>query len=372
MNTSDSTYFSQRIDALIELMRGEGLDLALLFDRDNIRYFTGFRLNRAVSSMLAISPTEGATYIVAKLDLNRAKRDCWIERIIPFPEDTPNYLDALQTLFRPAIGSIGVEKDTVNLAQAEYLRKLAGDDCELVDVRPFTSKLRVVKSPQEIEKLRLAADIASHAMQRVQGEIRAGKHEVDLSSWAEYLMMQDGAEGSSFEPFFMCGENAWLPQRISSQKILKEGEMALLDMGAIYDGYCSDTTRTFAVGELSGTQREIFHIAQRAQQAAIDLIRPGVAACDVDAAARTVIEGAGYGEFFPHLTGHGVGLSSHEAPIVDRGVDMVLEPGMVLTVEPGVYVPGVGAARVEDMVVVTDSGCELLTTAPRGLTREKE
>lgn len=372
MNTSDSNYLSQRVDTLIGLMREEGLDLALLFDRDNIRYFTGFRINRTVSSMLAVSPTEGITYIVAKLDLNRAKRDCWIEQIIPFPEDTPNYLDALHSLITSKIRSIGTEEDTITLAQANYLKKIAGDNRELVDVRPLTARLRMVKSPQEIENLRRAADIASHAMEQVQNAIRPGMREAEISTWAEYLMAQGGAEGSSFEPFLMSGENAWLPQRISSQKQLAAGELALLDMGAIYDGYCSDTTRTFALGEISARQREIFHIAREAQQAAIDSVRPGVVASNVDAAARTIIEDAGYGEFFPHLTGHGVGLSSHEAPIIDRGINMILEPGMVLTVEPGVYVPGVGAARVEDMVVVTDSGCELLTSAPRGLTREKE
>ena len=372
MNTSDSIHLSQRVDALIELMQGEGLDLVLLFDRDNIRYFTGFRLNRVVSSMLAISPTEGVTYIVAKLDLNRAKRDCWIEQIIPFPEDTPNYLDVLHSLISPAIRSIGTEKDTITLAQADYLKNVAGDNRELVDVRPLTAKLRVIKSSREIENLRQAADIASRAMEQVQGAVRSGMREAELSTWAEYLMAKGGAEGSSFEPFFMSGENAWLPQRISSQKMLRDGELALLDMGAIYDGYCSDTTRTFGLGKLSPQQIEIFHVAREAQQAAIDSVRPGMIASDVDAAARTVIEDAGYGEFFPHLTGHGVGLSSHEAPIIDRGVEMVLQPGMVVTMEPGIYVPGVGAARVEDMVVVTDSGCELLTSAPRGLTQEKE
>lgn len=372
MNTSDFAYLSQRIDAFMALMREEGLDLALLFARDNIRYFTGFRTNRVVSSILAVSATEGATYIVAKLDLTRARRDCWIDRIIPFPEDTPNYLDALRELLSKSTRSVGVEKDTLSLAQAEYLDKLTGNSCKLVDVRALTAKLRALKSPQEIENLRRAADIASHAMEQVQEAVRPGRREAELSSWAMYLMEQDGAEGPSFEPFFMSGENAWLPQRISSQKRLKEGELALLDMGAIYDGYCSDTTRTFAVGEVSAKQKEIFHLAREAQSAAISFIRPGVAACDVDAVARTIIEDAGYGEFFPHLTGHGVGLSIHETPIIDRGVDMLLKAGMVVTVEPGIYVPGVGAARVEDMVVVTDSGCELLTSAPRGLTQQKE
>jgi Xaa-Pro aminopeptidase len=294
-----------------------------------------------------------------------------MEQIIPFPEDTPNYLDVLRPLVASSTRHIGVEKDIFSLAQAEYVSGFPQNHCEFVDVRPLTSKLRTIKSGDEIGVLKKAADIASEAMEKVQEAIRPGVSEAELSTWAEYLMTKAGAEGSSFEPFFMSGENAWLPQRVSSQKMLREGEMALFDMGAIYDGYCSDTTRTFAVGKVTPRQRELFQVAREAQQAAIEAVRPGELASKVDAAARTVIERAGYGEFFPHLTGHGVGLSIHEAPIIDEGEGMVLQSGMVVTVEPGIYLPGVGAARIEDMVVVTDSGCEVLTSAPRGLTREE-
>jgi Xaa-Pro aminopeptidase len=364
--------YASRVDALVERMRENGLDLVLLFDRDNIRYFTGFRLNRVVTSILAVSPDEGPTYIVAKLDLNRAKRGGWIDRVIPFPEDAPNYLDALCPLFGGSGGRIGIEKDSLSLAQAEYLRGLSGEKSEFVDVRAITSELRAIKSDAEIACLRRAAEIASCVMERVQEAVRPGVREIELSSWTEYLMGQEGAEGASFEPFFMSGENAWLPQRVSSQKVLAEGELALLDMGAIYDGYCSDITRTFAIGDISPEQERIFRVARQAQRAAIEAVRPGVRACDVDAAARSVIEDAGFGDCFPHLTGHGIGVSTHEAPIVDRGSDTILQPGMVLTVEPGIYLPGVGAARVEDMIVVTPSGCEVLTSAPRELTGKKE
>jgi Xaa-Pro aminopeptidase len=294
-----------------------------------------------------------------------------MEHIIAFPEDTPNYLDALQDLVTPSTTYVGIEKDAVSLEQAEYIRRLSNDNCQFVDVRELTSKLRTVKSEHEIAVLKKAADIASRAMEKIQEAVRPGVSEAELSGWAEYLMNEACAEGSSFEPFFMSGENAWLPQRVSSQKTLREGEMALFDMGAIYEGYCSDTTRTFAVGKVTPKQRELFQVAREAQQAAIEAVRPGELASKVDAAARTVIERAGYGDFFPHLTGHGVGLSIHEAPIIDEGEGMVLQKGMVVTVEPGIYLPGVGGARIEDMVVVTDSGCEVLTSAPRGLTREE-
>jgi Xaa-Pro aminopeptidase len=253
------------------------------------------------------------------------------------------------------------------LIQAEQISRLAGDSVRFCDVRDFMVRLRLVKSEAELDRIREAAAIADRVMEEIAGEVQPGVQEQEFVGMVEYLLRREGAEGPSFEPFFMSGENAWLPQRVASRKSLREGELALLDMGAVYRGYCSDITRTFAVGEVSEEQRRIFRVAREAQAAAIEAIRPGVMASAVDRAAREVIEAAGLGSYFPHLTGHGVGVSIHEPPILDRGVDMLLEPGMVLTVEPGIYLPGVGAARVEDMVVVTGTGCELLTSAQRDL-----
>jgi len=358
-----------RIEGLVRRMDEHGLDLALLFDRDNIRYFTGFRLNRVVTSILAIPRTGDPTYIVAQLDLERAKRDCWMERIIPFPEDTPNYLAALVPLFEGPIRRIAVETDTVTVLQADYVKGLAGGKLELVDVRPLTTELRLIKTEEEIACLREAAAIADRAMGQLLKEVCPGVSEAELAARAEYLMRLEGAEGASFEAFLMSGENAWLPQRIASDRPLATGELAVLDMGAVFEGYSSDLTRTFAVGQVSAEQKRIFDVAAQAQRAAVDAVRPGVRACDVHAAACEIIEAQGLGAYFPHLTGHGVGVSTHEPPMLDHGVEMVLQPGMVTTLEPGVYVPGIGAARVEDMVLVTDSGCDVLTLTPRDLVR---
>ena len=367
MACSNSIAFPRRIAALQEGMERAGIDLVLLFDRANVRYFTGFRLNRVINSILAVPRDREPVYVVAQLDLERAKRDCWIERIVPFPEDTPNYLSALAPLLTGHVRKLGTERDVITLAQADYIRELAGSGCELVDIRPLTTRLRAVKSPEEIELIRRAAEIADRAMEEVIDNLRPGVSEAELSALAECRMLREGAEGVSFEPFLMSGENGWLPQRISSRKPLRTGELALLDMGAVYDGYCSDLTRTFAVGKVDAEKRRIFRVAYAAQQAAIAAIRPGIRACDVDAVARKMIAAEGLGEYFPHLTGHGVGLSTHEPPILDRNVEMVLEPGMVVTVEPGIYLPGVGAARVEDMVLVTPTGHELLTATSREL-----
>ncbi len=358
------------MNALAEQMVEQDLDFALLFDRDNVRYFTGFRLNRVVSSILAVSPGGALTYIVAQLDLARAKRDCWIERVIPFVEDTSNYLSALRPLFKDSLRRVGVETDTLTACQAEHLRKMGGSDLEFVDIRSITTKLRLIKSEEEITCIRRAAHIADRVMEQILREVKPGVTEAELVGKVEYLMRLEGAEGSSFEPFVMSGENAWLPQRVASDKPLKKGELVLLDMGAVYEGYCSDLTRTFSVGPVSDEQQRLFRVAWKAQQAAIGAVRPGIPASEVDAVARGIIEAEGLGDFFPHLTGHGVGVSTHEPPILDRGVDMLLQPGMVTSVEPGVYVPSVGAARVEDMVLVTESGCEVLTAAPRDLVKK--
>ena len=155
-----------KLRELAEGMREADLDLVLLFDRDNVRYFTGFRLNRAASSILAVERDGKPTYIVAQLDFERAKRECWIEEVIPFPEDTPNYLTVLAPLFQRGLGRIGVEKRCLTLQQAEYVRELAGDRVELVDVEGLVAELRVVKGEQEISSIQRAAEIASRVMER--------------------------------------------------------------------------------------------------------------------------------------------------------------------------------------------------------------
>ena len=357
--------YQERVAALAERLGEREIDLAILFDQANIRYFSGFRLNRATSSILIVDRDGELAFIVALLDHERARRDCWIENILHFPEDTPDYLSILRRPLRRRPRRIGIEPGAITQYQAEYLKGLY-EGTELLSVEEDLAELRAVKSQEELTALRQAAAIADKAMQEALKKARAGNvTEAEVSAYAEYMMKLEGAEGPSFEPFLMSGENAWLPQRISSDKRLKEGELCLFDMGAVYQGYCSDLTRTFSLGGLDKEQRRIFEIAYRAQQAAIEAIRPGKRAGEIERAAREVIERAGFKN--PHLTGHGLGLSIHERPIIDRGVDTILKPGMVVTIEPGIYLPGVGAARVEDMVLITETGYEILTRTEREL-----
>jgi len=360
--------YQQRVAALSRQLGKKEIDLAVLFDPANVRYITGFRLNRATSSILIINSNGSLTFVIARLDYERAKRDCWIEdeNILFFPEDTKNYLKVLHQPLRKA-ETVGIEEKSITHYQLSYLRQICRDTLKLASIENDLSDLRAIKSQEEIEAIRRAAAIADEAMTKVFNMVKKGMTEAEVSSYAEYVMRTEGAEGASFEPFLMSGENAWLPQRLSSQKKLKKGELMILDLGAIYEGYCSDLTRTFGLGDLTRAQEKIFKVALKAQQAAIAAIKPGMIAAKIDAVAREIIQREGYGEYFPHLTGHGVGLCIHELPIIDKGVETPLTSGMVTTIEPGIYLAGVGAARTEDMVLVTDTGYELLTKAEREL-----
>lgn len=362
---------AQRVGRLQELMDRLDLDACLLFGRSTVRYFTGVRTNTATFSILFLHRSGHLAYVVPVLDYQVVKRECWLAEegaILPFPEDTPNYLEVLRQFLGDADRAtrIGLDRQATTVAQLDMLKGLC-PRLEVVGLDAQLLRLRAVKSPAEVGLIRQAAWLADMAMQEAWELVRPGITEGEIVRRALSVMLAQGAEGPSFEPFAMSGPNSWLPRRYATSRAIGPGELIIFDLGVRFQGYCADLTRTFWAGSLPGPARELFELAEAAQKAALEAVKPGVVAGQVDEAARRLIREAGYGEFFPHLTGHGVGLDIHEEPIVDRGAEGPLEPGMVLTVEPGVYVPGVGGARIEDMVLVTETGWELLTHTPRVL-----
>jgi len=346
--------FNKRIPYFCEWLNQAKIDVAILFDRANVRYFSAFRMNRATNNILIIKPTGDTVFVVPLLDYQRALKKCSLDQIIHFSEDVSDYLAVIkEPLVGIKVSRAGVELSTISYSQMRYLRQLFDDEVEFVDVTEILGKMRTVKCANEIAAIRKAAQIADKAMEEVIKKAGEGDTEFEMTAYAKYIMGKEGAEGESFEPFMMSGENAWLPQRISSSRKLVKGELILLDIGAVFEGYCSDLTRTFSLGSLSNKAREIFQVAYEAQQR--------------DRVARNFITQAGFGKYFPHLTGHGLGLEDHEAPLLDKGSKIELVPGMVLTVEPGIYVPEIGAARVEDMILITENGHEILTKVKREL-----
>ena len=232
----------------------------------------------------------------------------------------------------------------------------------------LVSRLRQVKSPEEIDQIRAAQALAEGVLADVLDTIAEGIPEREVAARMEYMFRQRGASGASFPTIALFGARSSLPHGEPGGTRLGPGDIVLLDFGCRLDGYCSDLTRTFAFGTIPGTWfEEIYELTLTAQAIALDTIRPGMKGREVDGVARRLIAEAGYGAHFGHGLGHGVGIEIHEGPRLHAESDAVLEPGMVVTVEPGIYLPGRGGVRIEDMVVVTGDGCRNLTTAPKEL-----
>jgi len=261
---------------------------------------------------------------------------------------------------------IAVEPGTLTLAQSMTFEAAFG--APIVPVKGLGLDARQVKSPGEREKLRASTALAEAALSAVLPLLQAGITEAEFAAQLEFEFKKRGALGPSFPPIALFGSRSSLPHGVPGNKALERGDIVLIDLGCIRESYCSDLTRTFVFGNIPGTWFEdIYHVTLTAQLAALDAIRPGVPCREVDAVARGIISDAGYGSYFGHGLGHGVGLEIHEAPRLNQHSEAVLESGMAVTVEPGIYLPGQGGVRIEDLVLVTDSGCEILTRLPKEL-----
>lgn len=261
---------------------------------------------------------------------------------------------------------VGYEARHLSCSDLERLR--AATSAEWVATEGLVEQARLVKRPEEIKLIRQAAALADRGLAWLLPHIRPGVRERDLALELEFWLRREGAEAAAFDFIVASGTRGALPHGVASEKTIEEGELVTLDFGAVVGGYHSDMTRTVAVGAVDAEMRRVFDVVLQALEAALQAARPGMAARDLDAAARRVIEDAGYGPQFVHSLGHGVGLEIHEAPFLNSRSQDVLKPGMVITLEPGVYLPGKGGVRIEELAVVREEGIELLSQSPRGWT----
>lgn len=238
---------------------------------------------------------------------------------------------------------------------------------ELVGIKQIIETIRIKKTEEEIAILKEAASIADKAFDHILDVIKPGVREIDVANELEFYMRKLGATSSSFDIIVASGDRSALPHGVASEKKIKNGELVTLDFGALYQGYCSDITRTVAVGDISDELRNIYDIVLEAQKLGVAGLKPGMTGKEADALTRDYITEKGYGDYFGHSTGHGIGLEVHEGPSLSMRSSIVLEPGMVVTVEPGIYIPEVGGCRIEDDVVLTETGKDVLTTAPKSL-----
>jgi Xaa-Pro aminopeptidase len=315
----------------------------------NVRYLTGLASS---NSAVLVEPDGSATLFA---DFRYAKRGREVEGV-EFVEVPRNLLAAIGE--RLAGRRVGFEE--AHLPYAGY-RALTEAGVELVPTSGFVESLRAVKDDAEIEIMRRAGALSDEIFEALSQERFSGRTERELVWWVERSFRDAGAEGVSFPTVVAAGETATSPHAEPGDRAIGEGVLVVVDAGCVVDGYCSDCTRTFAVGEISERLREIYALCLEAQLAGLAAVAPGARGRDVDAAARDLIAAAGLGEAFGHGLGHGVGIQIHEGPTLRPESEDVLEPANVVSVEPGIYLPGVGGVRIEDLVLVTEDGAERLT-----------
>jgi Xaa-Pro aminopeptidase len=352
-----------RTDRLRAHLADAGCDALLVTSLANIRYLTGFT---GSAGLLLVRPggllfvSDGRYREQAREQLLRAGVDAEIA-IAPTLD---GQREAVVTA-AGGCGRIGLEATSVTwAAQRRYAREWF-PDVELVPTEGVVEALRVVKDEGEVARIEAAAHIADEALARVRARLAERPTEREFGLELDTAMRRLGADDVSFDTIVASGPNGAKPHHRPSDRHVEEGDLVVLDFGALVDGYHSDMTRTLAVGELDATQRRMFDVVIESQAAGVAAVRPGVAAADVDRTCRAVIGEAGWGDAFVHGTGHGVGLDIHEEPRVSSVSAATLVAGHVVTVEPGVYLPEHGGVRIEDTLVVTPDGARPLTLASK-------
>ncbi|SFD53267.1 Xaa-Pro aminopeptidase [Lentibacillus persicus] len=339
----------------------ENLDAILINSPINRRYITGF----TGTAGAAVVTQNDARFITDFRYIEQASEQAVDFTIVEHKQPIHNEIS--EQLKQMSVKRIGFEKDHVTFSTYEKYNETL--ETELVPVSGLVEDLRLVKSDEELEHLKRAAKIADDAFDHIQNYIKPGVKEIDISNELEFFMRRQGAASSSFDIIVASGYRAALPHGVASEKEIQNGELVTMDYGALLDGYCSDTTRTVAVGEISDRLKTIYDTVLEAQLRGVANIKPGMTGKEADALTRDYIDSKGFGDYFGHSTGHGLGMEVHEGPALSFKSDKKLEPGMVVTVEPGIYIPDVGGCRIEDDIVITETGNDRLTRAPKELVR---
>lgn len=350
-----------RLRRLRDEIASRDLDAFLVTDRVNVRYLSGFTGSYAV---LVVS-TDAAYLLTDSRYVEQAAGEtygCTVEQIdlgfVPGVADLIGRMD---------VAALGFEGSSITFAEWQDLNE-AVDGIELVPIENLVACFRQIKDDGETAVIRRAASLADQAFTHVSGIIRPGSTEREVALEIDYFMKSHGAEEAAFETLVAEGARSALPHAKPTDRVIREGEFVIMDFGARVDGYHSDITRTLLFGAADDRRLEVYEIVLEAQQKAIAAIRPGLQGWQIDTVAREYIGERGYGGFFGHGLGHGLGLEVHDGRILTSKSEVVLAPGMVVTVEPGIYIPGWGGVRIEDDVLVTESGVEVLTHSSRALS----
>ncbi|CAM3445062.1 aminopeptidase P family protein [Brevibacillus invocatus] len=359
--------FTARIQKLHTFLLEQELDAVLITSPKHVYYLTGFFTDPHERFLGLVIPAQGEpSLIVPALDREAAVAASIVQSIYTHT-DIQNPYEVLKQTLPADTKALGLEKSHMTLERFEAMSEVVAAS-RFVDVEQPLREMRLIKSEDEIARMKHAIQLVEDALREGLKKVKPGVTEMEILAELEFQMKRLGAEGPSFSTMVLAGEKSALPHGKPGNRAVQEGELLLFDLGVEVNGYVSDITRTFAVGEINDQLREIYETVWAANEAAIAEIRPGVTFAHLDKTARGVIEAKGYGEYFMHRLGHGLGMDVHEYPSVHSENQEVLRAGMVFTIEPGIYVPGVGGVRIEDNVLVTETGVEVLTQFPKQLT----
>ena len=352
---------STRAERLIAALDGAGIDLLFVTNLVNVRYLTGF----TGSNGAALIGPNTRVFLTDFRYTEQAEQEVYpeFERITV----TQSLVTEAVEYLPEGAARVGYESETMTVDAYERTRELFPERAELVAAKDLVERMRRVKDEQEIELIAAAQKIADEAFEALLAGGLEGRSERDLALTLEHDMRLRGAEGPSFDSIIAGGGHGALPHATPRDVKIERGQLVVIDWGAKYNGYCSDCTRTVAIGEPGPEAREAYELVLGAQQVGLDEVRAGGNGKEIDKAVRDIIYGAGHEGHYGHGLGHGVGLDIHEAPTLSFRSDDTLQAGNVVTVEPGVYLPGKFGIRIEDLVVVGDDGIRILTSIPKGL-----
>ena len=359
------------LQRLAKLKKFEDVDVIALVPGTNMTYFTGLHFHLSERPVIALyrPSDESLSFIIPDFEVSKLRTDTDIEaRVFPWADK-----DGYETAFKQAaealnLGNATLGVDGMIMRVFEMLAfQGAASSGKIKNLGQELLTIRIHKTPEEIEAMRQAIKLSEKALDKLLAWVEPGMTERAIAMRLSEELTKAGSQGNAFGPIVLTGPKSALPHGNPDDRVLGADEYLLIDFGGRYHDYPADITRTFCLGEPTDEMQKIYDIVLRSNEAARAISKPGVTVGEIDKAARDVITEAGYGAYFIHRTGHGLGLDGHELPQIREGDDQQLEPGMVFTIEPGIYLPALGGVRIEDNVVVTEDGIDILTSYPREL-----
>ncbi|TCP30851.1 Xaa-Pro dipeptidase [Scopulibacillus darangshiensis] len=361
--------YQSRLTALQIDLSNQHIDIAMITSPANVFYYTGFNSDPHERFMALVLDNRKQEFVlfVPALDKEIAESESFVKNIIPISDEEDPFAK-LEDELGKNVERFGLEMKAVSMYRHNHL-KTAFPKATYDDIEPFINKQRLKKSRSEWIYMQEAVDIIEKVLTEGIKKVKIGMTEAELTAELEYLMKKFGAAGPSFSTIVLSGEKSALPHGTPGDRAFQNGDFLLIDFGVVTKGgYCSDTTRTFIIGEATDKQKDIYSIVRQANQAGVDAVKAGVPLKNFDIEARKVINDSGYGEYFNNRVGHGLGIEVHEEPSIHENNEQIAENGLLFTIEPGIYIPNFGGVRIEDEVYINEDGeVEVLTSFPKEL-----